>query len=66
MQTVKTIPATPIHLPDPADHIVNGQPGKQVLHKVGSAKQYATKSCGRVCNQAKFPMSEKSSPRKRG
>lgn len=66
MISVKSTPDTPIVHPDPADHIVNGQPGKQVLHKVGSAKQYATKGCGRVCNQAKFPMSEKSSPRKRG
>ena len=39
-----------------------------MIHKVGSAKQYATKSVvGRVCNQAKFPMSgSKSAPRKKG
>lgn len=39
--------------------------GPNPIHKVGSAKQYATKSVvGRVCNQAKFPLS-KSGPRKK-
>lgn len=65
MQSVKVIPSESIKSNDPASHILNGPPGKSVLHKVGSAKQYATKSCGRVCNQAKFP-TDKSSPRKRG
>jgi hypothetical protein len=66
MQSVKVVPSTPVTSNDPASHILNGQPGKVMLHKVGSAKQYATKGCGRVCNQAKFPMSDKSAPRKRG
>ena len=65
MQSVKVVPAEQVRSNDPASHILNGPPGKSVIHKVGSAKQYATKSCGRVCNQAKFP-TEKSSPRKRG
>ena len=65
MQSVKVVPAEPVRSNDPASHILNGPPGKAILHKVGSAKQYATKSCGKVCNQAKFP-TEKSSPRKRG
>jgi hypothetical protein len=55
--------------PDVADRIFVG-PGRgaNTLHKVGSAKQYATKSVvGRVCNQAKFPMSDrKDAPRKKG
>jgi len=65
MLSVKVTPSAPITSNDPASHILNGQPGKSMLHKVGSAKQYATKSTGRVCNQAKFP-TEKSAPRKRG
>lgn len=40
-------------------HILNGPPGPSTIHKVGSAKQYATKGCGRICNQAKFPMSDR-------
>lgn len=64
MQSVKSIPVSP-----PEDHsiegkVLNGNPGKSIIHKVGSAKQYATKGCGRVCNQAKFPLSR--GPRKRG
>lgn len=67
MQTIKTEPSKPITSSDPASHILNNMSGKSTIHKVGSAKQYATKSVvGRVCNQAKFPMSEKSAPRKRG
>lgn len=63
MESVKAIPVRP-----PEDHsvegkILNGNPGKSMIHKVGSAKQYATKSTGRVCNQAKFP---KAAARKRG
>lgn len=49
--------------------ILNGPPGGAHIHKVGSAKQYATKSVvGRVYNQAKFPMStRKAEPmRKKG
>jgi hypothetical protein len=60
MISVKSTPNTPITSTDPATHILNGNPGKSMLHKVGSAKQYATKSVvGRVCNQAKFPMRKK-------
>ncbi len=66
MISVKSTPDTGIALPDPADRIVNGQLGKSMIHKVGSAKQYATKGCGRVCNQAKFPMMRKEAPRKKG
>jgi len=33
--------------------------GANPIHKVGSAKQYRTKSVGRVCNQAKFPARKK-------
>lgn len=67
MISVKTTPDTPVTGHDIADRIVNGNPGKSMIHKVGSAKQYATKGCGRVCNQAKFPMSgPKSAPRKKG
>jgi len=45
---------------DHADRIFVG-PGRgpNTIHKVGSAKQYATKTTGRVCNQAKFPMARK-------
>lgn len=45
--------------------ILNGNPGRSIIHKVGSAKQYSTKGCGRVCNQAKFPTG-KLAERKRG
>lgn len=66
MISVKSVPDTPVTGHDIADRIVNGNPGKSMIHKVGSAKQYATKSVvGRVCNQAKFPMS-KAAPRKKG
>lgn len=64
MISVKTTPDTPISDHDIADKIVNGNPGKSMIHKVGSAKQYATKSTGRVCSQAKFPTS-KGGPRKK-
>lgn len=53
-------------IPDVADRIFVG-PGRgaNTIHKVGSAKQYRTKSVvGRVCNQAKFP-SDKAASRKR-
>jgi len=65
MQSVKVVPTS-----EPIDRsvegsVLNGNPGKSMIHKVGSAKQYATKSTGRVANQAKFPMS-KDSPRKKG
>lgn len=55
-------PAAPT---DHADKIFVG-PGRgaNTIHRVGSAKQYAVKSCGRVCSQAKFPL--KDSPRKKG
>ena len=46
--------------PDVCDRIFPG-PGRgaNTIHKVGSAKQYRTKSVvGRVCNQAKFPTSK--------
>ena len=68
MISVKTTPDVSPTGNDIADRIVNGNPGKSMIHKVGSAKQYATKSVvGRVCNQAKFPMStRKDSPRKQG
>lgn len=67
MISVKSTPDTPITDSSLADRIVNGNPGKSMIHKVGSAKQYATKGLGRVCNQAKFPMStQKDSPRKKG
>ncbi len=60
MIDVKTHPNEPIRSNDPGSHIVNNQNGKSIIHKVGSAKQYATKSVvGRVCNQAKFPMRKK-------
>ena len=40
--------------------------GANTIHKVGSAKQYATKSVvGRVCNQAKFPTAKNGSARKK-
>lgn len=66
MISVKTTPDVAVTGHDIADRIVNGNPRKSMIHKVGSAKQYATKSVvGRVCNQAKFPMA-KSSPRKKG
>lgn len=49
--------------PDLADRIYVGSGrGANPIHKVGSAKQYATKSTGKVCNQAKFPTSGKSAP----
>jgi len=58
--SVTTKPTEAIQHSDPASHIVNNQSGKSIIHKVGSAKQYATKSVvGRVCNQAKFPMRKK-------
>ncbi len=39
--------------------------GANTIHKVGSAKQYRTKSVvGKVCNQAKFPSDK--ADRKRG
>jgi len=67
MISVKSVPDTPVSGHDIADRIVNGNPGKSMIHKVGSAKQYATKTIGRVCNQAKFPMStRKDAPRKKG
>jgi len=50
-------PSTKPSTPDLNDRIFVG-PGRgaNTIHKVGSAKQYATKSVvGRVCNQAKFP-----------
>jgi hypothetical protein len=53
--------------PDLNDRIFVG-PGRGAnpIHKVGSAKQYRTKSVvGRVANQAKFP-TDKSASRKRG
>lgn len=65
MISVRSTPDTKPFGNDVADKIVNGNPGKSVIHKVGSAKQYATKGCGRVCNQAKFPTA-KSSARKKG
>ncbi len=52
--------------PEITDRIFIG-PGRgaNTIHKVGSAKQYRTKSVvGRVCNQAKFP-SGKSASRKK-
>ncbi len=61
-------PAAKPSTPDVADRIFVG-PGRGAnpIHKVGSAKQYATKSTGRMCNQAKFPMSDrKPAPRKAG
>ena len=66
MISVKVTPSAPIRNDDIADKIVNGQPGPNMIHKVGSAKQYATKSTGKVCNQAKFPTGAKSGPRKQG
>lgn len=46
--------------PDIADRIYVGSGrGPNPIHKVGSAKQYATKSTGKVCNQAKFPTGNK-------
>ena len=65
MKTTLTAPGQ-----EPADRslegrILNGNPGKSMIHKVGSAKQYVNKFLGRVCNQAKFPTS-KSAPRKKG
>ena len=60
MISVKSTPDTPIRSTDPASHILNGRgQGPSIIHKVGSAKQYATKGTGRVCNQAKFPMRKK-------
>lgn len=61
MISVKSTPDTPITSTDPASHILNGRGmGKSIIHKVGSAKQYATKSVvGRVANQAKFPTRKK-------
>ncbi len=61
-------PAVKPSTPDHTDRIFVG-PGRgaNTIHKVGSAKQYAVKSTGRVCNQAKFPMSDrKPVPRKKG
>jgi hypothetical protein len=66
MISVKTTPDTPISDSSPADRIVNGNPGKSMIHRVGSAKQYTTKGLGRVCNQAKFPMGGKTAQRKKG
>ena len=59
-------PAAKPSTPEITDHIFPG-PGRgaNTIHKVGSAKQYRTKSVvGRVCNQAKFP-DDKAAPRKR-
>lgn len=64
---MKTTLTAPGHEPEDKSlegKIRNGQPGQSMIHKVGSAKQYATKGCGRVCNQAKFPTS-KGGPRKK-
>ncbi len=66
MISVKAVPVS-----EPVDKsvegkILNGNPGRSMIHKVGSAKQYATKSTGRVCNQAKFPTSKNSPSRKQG
>jgi hypothetical protein len=36
--------------------------GPNTIHKVGSAKQYATKGVGRVCNQSKFPTLDRKGP----
>lgn len=67
--SVTNEPSVKPSTPDVTDRIFVG-PGRgaNTIHKVGSAKQYATKSVvGRVCNQAKFPMSgAKSAPRKKG
>ena len=57
--SVTTVPHASIQPGSPEGHILAGPPGKSMIHKVGSAKQYATKSTGRVCNQAKFPMRKK-------
>lgn len=59
-------PAAKPSTPDVADRIFPG-PGKgaNTIHKVGSAKLYATKSTGRVANQAKFPTT-KTAARKKG
>ncbi len=59
MISVKVTPNTTVRNNDIADKIVNGQPGPNMIHKVGSAKQYATKTTGKVCNQAKFPAGRK-------
>ena len=62
--SVTNTPTAPGTNTDVADRIVNGNPGKSIIHKVGSAKQYANKFLGRVCNQAKFPT--KGAARKKG
>ena len=66
MQSVKAVPVSELRDGSVEGRILNGNPGKSIIHKVGSAKQYATKSTGRVCNQAKFPMGGKSPARKKG
>lgn len=64
MDSVKAIPVHPPVDKSLEGRIRGGSPGPSTIHKVGSAKQYAVKSTGRVCNQAKFP-SGKSAARKR-
>ena len=63
--SVTNEPAAKPSAPEITDRIfVGAGRGANPIHKVGSAKQYRTKSVvGRVCNQAKFP---KDSERKRG